>query len=135
MATHQQPATGPPKTAGETYAERTASVDPEEYLELLGDEYTRRVLGAITDQPRTGREIIEATDASKPTVYRRLGRLEEMGLVATDMRLDADGHHCKQFRAVVEAIDFEFGQDGIDVSVQATSDSSESSARRAFADD
>ena len=137
MATHQQSTADPLSPGERSCGDPTASssLSPEEYLELLGDEYTRCVLSAIIDQPRTGREIIDATGVSKPTVYRRLSRLEEAGLVVTEQKLDLDGHHCKRFCAVVEAIDFEFGQNGIRVSVDAKSNPPERTPSVAVADD
>jgi DNA-binding transcriptional ArsR family regulator len=125
MATHQRSATDSPYSREDSYSDTSAtdSVSSEEYLELLGDEYTRRVLSKILDEPRTGREIIEETEVSKPTVYRRLDRLEEAGLVTTERKLDLDGHHCKRFRAVIEAIEFEFGQNGVRVSVDTEAQS------------
>jgi predicted transcriptional regulator len=90
----------------------------EELLELLGDEYTRRVLAALIDQPRTGRELIDATGASKATVYRRLDSLQEAGFVESVTKLDPDGHHCSKFFAVVDQVDFEFGPGGFDVTLE-----------------
>lgn len=130
MATNQQSAAAPSHARSDTYSSTDTSteVSSEEYLELLGDDYTRRILNALIDEPRTGREIMDATDISKPTVYRRLQRLEDAGLVAAEQRIDLDGHHCKQFRAVVETIDFEFDENGIHVSLDMDSDL-QSSAR------
>jgi DNA-binding transcriptional ArsR family regulator len=106
-------------------------VQAEDVLELLGDEYTRRLLRAIVADPRTGGELVDATDMSKSTVYRRLERLEDAGLIEATQRIDPDGHHCKQFRAVVAAVDFEFDRDGVSVCVR-TDDSPE---RELVADD
>jgi DNA-binding transcriptional ArsR family regulator len=124
MATNQQSAAAPSHARSDTYSSTDTSteVSSEEYLELLGDDYTRRILNALIDEPRTGREIMDATDISKPTVYRRLQRLEDAGLVAAEQRIDLDGHHCKQFRAVVETIDFEFDENGIHVSLDMDPD-------------
>ena len=135
MATNQRSATDTPYSRDDSLSDPDASgaVSSAEYLELLGDEYTRRVLSMILDEPRTGREIIEASGISKPTVYRRLSRLEEAGLVATEQKLDLDGHHCKQFRAVVEAIDFEFRENGIRVSLDTASRSEAPEQRPALA--
>lgn len=135
MATHQQSTSGPPGVpTSTTTADGTPTVQAEELLELLGDEYTRRVLRAVTDQPRTGREIATTADVSKPTAYRRLERLEDAGLVATTQRIDPDGHHCKQFHAVVAGIDLEFGEGGVDVSVE-TDDAATGGSGRAFVAD
>ncbi|MFT4947774.1 MAG: putative transcriptional regulator, partial [Natronomonas sp.] len=91
---------------------RTDEEDDEQgLLELLGDEYTRRVLAAVTEQPRCGNEVIDAADVSKATAYRRLGELEEAGLVDSEMVFDPDGHHHERFHAVVESIDIELRAD------------------------
>ena len=87
-------------------------------LDLLGDEYTRRVLGAIVEQARTVSQVVDAADVSKATAYRRLEELREAGLVETTLRADADGHHCKQFHAVVERIAVEFRNGDCNTSVQ-----------------
>lgn len=120
MATNHWSASDPPgrRAGSHSDTEQPPGLTPSEYLELLGDEYTRCVLQTLLDGPRTGREITDATDISKPTVYRRLARLEEAGLVATTQKIDGDGHHCKEFHVVVETLDVQFGRDGIDVSVE-----------------
>jgi DNA-binding transcriptional ArsR family regulator len=137
MATQQRTAADPPYSRDRSYSDSTApdAVSSSEYLDLLGDEYARRILSALVDEPMTGRELIDTTDISKPTVYRRLSRLEEAGLVASEQKLDLDGHHCKQFRSVVEGIDFEFGENGICVSLDTDSQSDERAAPLALADD
>jgi DNA-binding transcriptional ArsR family regulator len=141
MATNQQARTDPAESPPEPHARKRTqsevrdSVPPAELLELLGDEYTQRVLTALGDQVRTCQEIISATDVSKPTVYRRLGRLEEAGLVETTQRVDPDGHHCKQYHAVVEEIDVEFGSDGLRVAIETDSASARHRAPAMLADD
>lgn len=139
MATNQRSGAASSHARSDSYSstDTSTAVSSEEYLELLGDDYTRRILNELIDQPRTGREIMDATDISKPTVYRRLQRLEDAGLVAAEQRIDLDGHHCKQFRTVVETIDFEFDENGIHVSLGMDSDlqSSNPSPSIAPADD
>ena len=99
-----------PGSASEQSHQRT--VEADELLELLGDEYTYCVFEAIVEKPRTGRELVEATDASKPTVYRRLQELEDAGLVDSTMNIASDGNHCKQFHAVVSSLEVGFDADG-----------------------
>jgi len=93
------------------------SIPDDELLELLGDEYTREVLEAVIDQPRSGRAVAEATTVSKPTAFRRLNRLEAAGLVTTELCIDGDGHHHDEYRAVVTDISVELGSDGLSVDV------------------
>lgn len=94
------------------------TIETTELLELLGDEYTRRVLSAVTDGACTGCEVMDAADVSKATAYRRLGELEDAGLVETEMVIDPDGHHHEKFRAVVESVTIRFDEDGLEVSVE-----------------
>jgi DNA-binding transcriptional ArsR family regulator len=87
-------------------------------VDLLGDEYTRQVLETIADEPMGGREIAEATAISRPTVYRRLNRLEEVGLVETQMELCPSGNHHKQFQAVLEIASFQLDGGELTASVR-----------------
>lgn len=80
----------------------------DDLLELFGDKYTRRVLEAVIDEPKSGTEIVEEASVSKATVYRRLETLREAGLVTASTVLDPDGHHHEQFLAVVEAVSLDF---------------------------
>jgi predicted transcriptional regulator len=98
--------------------DRQAPVEAADLLELLGDEYTYRVFEAVVEQPRTGRELIDAADVSKATVYRRLEELEEAGLVESTLSIASDGNHCKEFHATVSVIEVEFGADGFDARVE-----------------
>lgn len=85
----------------------------DDLLELLGDEYARRVLEAVTPGPRTAQEVVEAVDVSTPTAYRRLDRLERAGLVEATTVPNADGHHCTRYWAVVEDVHVEVTEDGL----------------------
>lgn len=77
-------------------------------LELLGDEYTRATLRAVADQPRSGTEVAEMTAMSKPTAFRRLNRLAEVGLVTVRQHIDTEhGHHHKVYEADVDTLDVE----------------------------
>jgi len=88
-------------------------VDAAELLDLLGDEYTREVLQTLADEPRTGREIVAAADASKATVYRRLDRLSEAGLITSATKLDPDGHHREQFWLTFDGATCSVTEEGI----------------------
>jgi len=104
----------PGSTTRRTDRTEASQVDPAELLHLLGDEYTRDVLQTLAAEPRTGREIVTASDASKATVYRRLDRLSEAGLVESSTKLDPDGHHREQFRVTFEGATCTVSEDGIE---------------------
>ena len=110
--------------------------DPAALLEQLGDEYTRAALDAVLDGPRSGREVAEATDMSRPTAFRRLNALVDLGVVETEHCIDsADGHHHKQYRAVVESFSVRLGGDGVEVVVDAATGAEPTTPRPAPADD
>ena len=83
----------------------------KELLDLLSDQYTARILEALSVEPRTARELASLCDMSRPTVYRRLDRLQEHGLASTDEELDPDGHHRKVFATCLERVTVELVND------------------------
>lgn len=89
-------------------------------LEALGDEYTRAALEAVLERPRSGREVAAATDMSRPTAFRRLNVLVDLGLLGTVHRIDADdGHHHKAYRAVVDSVSVTIDDGGIEAVVES----------------
>lgn len=74
--------------------------DAPEHLCLLNDTYARDILSALASEPQSGRALAENCDISRPTVYRRLNRLEAAGFVTTELSPDPDGHHRNEFHLV-----------------------------------
>ena len=95
-------------------------LSPDDLLDLLGDEYTRKVLRAVTEQPRSSAAIADATSTSKPTAYRRLDRLEAAGLVTSRTVLDPNGHHHKEFESVLEEATLRLEDGELDLVLEAT---------------
>jgi len=75
------------------------------------------VLQAVTEERRSGREIMEAADVSKATVYRRLEELQDAGLVESEMVVNLDGHHHEEYYALIERANISLTSDGIAVTV------------------
>jgi len=89
-------------------------------LELLSDDCAREILSVVADEPAPARRISERLDVSRTTVYRRLDRLEEAGLLDAQLAYDPDGHHRKEFRLAVDELAVTVDADG--VSVECTDD-------------
>lgn len=115
MASSQLPSS--PSTSGGRDGS-IAQRDAEFLLDLLGDEYTQRVLAAISDDALSGSELIDRTGVSKATAYRRLDDLQDAGIVESGMRIDPDGHHCELYQLAVEELAISFGPDGFRVTVE-----------------
>ncbi|WP_256300680.1 ArsR/SmtB family transcription factor [Haloarchaeobius salinus] len=97
--------------------------DASDILELLDDDYARRILEVLEDGPLPARALVDRCEASKPTVYRRLNRLEEQGFVSVDIDIDRDGHHRKVFESTLVSATFELdgGTAAVQVTVEAAS--------------
>lgn len=95
-----------------------STLSPSTALELLGDEHTRDVLHAISDRPRNASEIADVASVSKPTVYRRLNRLEDAGLVTSQLVLDPDGNHHKRYTVAFEEATFRLDDDDLSLEVE-----------------
>jgi len=84
--------------------ERTIDVD--ELLAVLAEEYTEEILAALGEESAPAREIAERAGTSRPTVYRRLNRLVDVGAVETAMVPSPGGQRRKEFRLVLDEIEF-----------------------------
>ena len=84
----------------------------EELLALFGDEYTCDILTSLEAGPKPARALAEDGGMSRPTVYRRLNRLADAGLVDERLQYASDGNHRKEFHLVVSAVSFDLSEDG-----------------------
>lgn len=98
---------------------REDAVDPVELFDLLGDDAARAAVDALTDGPATARELVDGLEASRPTVYRRLDRLEDAGVVESSTSVHDDGHRRKQFSLALDRVICAFDGDGLEA-VDAT---------------
>lgn len=73
-------------------------------VELLSDSHVRTILSATSVEACSASELAERCDASDQTVYRRLERLEEAGLVSDRIRARDDGHHDTVYTASLEHV-------------------------------
>jgi predicted transcriptional regulator len=75
----------------------------EEMLDTIGDEHARRVLAAISREPRSAKELAEECDLSLPTVYRRIEVLEDHDLVTDRTLVADDGNQYKVYESNFES--------------------------------
>lgn len=75
----------------------------EEVLDTIGDEHARRVLAAISREPKSAKELGGECDLSLPTVYRRIEILKEYDLVTDRTLVADDGNHYKVFESNFES--------------------------------
>ncbi|MFB6243360.1 MAG: ArsR/SmtB family transcription factor [Halobaculum sp.] len=100
---------------------RESTVETEG-LELLSDDCARRILEIVAADATAARDISERLDVSRTTVYRRLDRLEEAGLLETGMEYDPDGHHRKVFELAVDRLAVSLDANGVSVDCVSAAD-------------
>ncbi|WP_049987140.1 helix-turn-helix domain-containing protein [Halobellus rufus] len=109
-----------PQSKHQSERTETNGLTTAELLDLFGDEYTRRVYEAIAEQARSGRDVAEVADISRPTAYRRLNDLRDAGLVRTEMTICEDGHHRERFEAVATSLSVSLDDGSMDARVSVT---------------
>jgi predicted transcriptional regulator len=86
----------------------------EGVVELLGDDYACRLVVALSEEPMPAVELAEECEMSRPTVYRRLNRLADHGLVS----VCSDGEHGsrrKQYCLKADELELDIGSQSIDI--------------------
>ena len=78
--------------------------DLETVVSLLDDDHVRTILLVTSENPLSASELAEECDASQQTVYRRLKRLQEVGLVDDQTRVRKDGHHDTVYTATLDRV-------------------------------
>ncbi|SDZ78353.1 Helix-turn-helix domain-containing protein [Haloplanus vescus] len=68
-------------------------VDLATVVSLLDDEHVRSILAATSETPLSAAELSERCGVSTSSIYRRLDRLTDAGLVGERTRPRSDGHH------------------------------------------
>lgn len=73
-------------------------------FQLLADDYSRHILLAADQEPRTAKDLSNICDASLATIYRRVSTLQDHDLIEERLTVDSDGSHRKQFKTTVEEL-------------------------------
>jgi DNA-binding transcriptional ArsR family regulator len=87
--------------------------DLSDIASVLDDRYAREILAEASRRAVSATELNSRLDADISTIYRRLERLEALGLVSSRIEVSDDGHHYRQYRTrlrriTVDLVDGEF---------------------------
>jgi len=74
-------------------------------LAVLDDDYARQILTETSVEPMSASTLSDRCDASLPTIYRRLDRLEECGFVTEETELAPDGNHYSVYTANLDQLE------------------------------
>lgn len=94
-----------------------------EVLHLLDDADCRAILGATGEEPLSAAEMSETCDMPRSTVYRKIDRLTEAGLLKEGMRVRFDGKHTQEYSRRVDDVVVSMSDEGsIELKVSRTSE-------------
>ncbi|THE62898.1 ArsR family transcriptional regulator [Salinadaptatus halalkaliphilus] len=80
-------------------------IDPSTILAILDDEYARAILTHTSVEPMSASTLSDRCDASLPTIYRRLDRLQECRLITEETELAPDGNHYSIYSANLQRLE------------------------------
>jgi predicted transcriptional regulator len=75
-----------------------------ELLQVLADEYSRKILVAADEEPKTAKSLAESCDASLTTVYRRVSKLKSHGLIEERTEVSPEKSHHSVYETVLEDV-------------------------------
>lgn len=90
-------------------------------FDLLDDTATQEILTAVCNGPKRGRELVQRCEASRATIYRRVDRLESVGLLTAEVTSDTDGPRCKEFRLARDRLAVTIDGGTISLVIESTS--------------
>ncbi|MFW6152887.1 MAG: DUF7342 family protein [Halobacteriota archaeon] len=82
---------------------REAPPDAAEILDVLADEDARTIIRTL-NEPMTAKEIQERCDIPESTLYRKLDRLTETGLLHQQTRIRRDGRHTSEYEPAFDEV-------------------------------
>lgn len=92
--------------------------DAAELLDTLSDEYARSILEETSVEPMSANTLSERCDASLPTIYRRIERLQELDLIEEQTRIDPGGSHHKVYAAKLSTVSLDLDDGDLDAEIE-----------------
>mgnify|MGYP006284650263 FL=1 len=98
------------------------SEDPAlgELLDVLSDEYARDILAATSIRPMSAQQLADECEMSKPTVYRRVERLQAYGLLDEQTKVRTSNNHYSVYTATLSEVSIELDTGSFEAAVTRT---------------
>jgi len=101
--------------------------NPISVLDSLGDEYSARILSALTDEEMSAKGISDELGIPIATVYRRIEDLDDAGLIEFEGKaLTQDDKRVKVYRSYVDELRIRFEPDEPQVEMKRYSEAQKS---------
>ena len=91
--------------------------DTAALTDLLADDCARYILIETKNDPCSASELSTRLDASEPTIYRRLERLQRHDLVSEEIQPVTDGKNYKVYQAQLHSVTLELTDEGFETTV------------------
>ena len=78
-----------------------------ELLDVLSDEYAREILAATSLKPMSAQQLADECGMSKPTVYRRVERLQAHELLDERTKIRTSNNHYSVYTATLSEFSLE----------------------------
>lgn len=100
--------------------ESSGGVDASALLAALDDAHCQGLLGVLAsaDEPLTVGAVVERCDVAESTAYRKLGRLQDVGVVAKHERLRNDGRCAGYFALRADGITVDFDDGDVTAAIR-----------------
>ena len=92
----------------EANKETTSVDDPSTVLAVLADEHAREILSATGYHPQSAEELVATCDLSLSTIYRKVDRLVELGLLAEQFQPSTEGRHRREYQSNVDSLELTY---------------------------
>lgn len=87
-------------------------------FQLFADDYSREILLAADEEPRTAKDLSQRCDASLATIYRRISTLQEHDFIAVHSTIGSGGEHKKLFETPIESLHVWISDGELELSVE-----------------
>jgi len=104
-----------PRIPEKTIVEEHGDAD---LLQVLADDYSRRILVTADEEPMTAKSLAEECDASLTTVYRRVSELKEHGLIEERTEVSPEKSHHSVYETVLEDVRVTVADGSISVAIE-----------------
>ena len=94
-----------------------------ELLDVLSDEYAREILAATSLKPMSAQQLADECRMSKPTVYRRVERLQAHELLEERTKIRTSNNHYSVYTATLSEFSLELDTGSFESAVTHTDES------------
>ena len=95
---------------------------PDDIFDVLASRTAREILVLAAEEPVSVRQLAEACDASRPTIYRRINKLTEYELLDETVTIGGPGPHRGTYRTNMDRICFDIEDDDFVVTIHFEED-------------